>query len=796
MLRNYLTTALRALRRQWGYAALNVAGLGVGMAVCLLIGLYVHAETQVDRFHAHADRIVQVGFELWGGRSTATPYPLAAALEAGVPGVQQAVRTLPRSDVPVLDTTGLDGSFRALYTEPAFFEVFTFPAVRGDAAAALAAPDGLVLTERLAALFFGEADPLGRTLRVGRGDEAADLTVRAVVRDVPEGSTTPFDLVAPVLLIPENQRPADGWSAYMYSTYALLTPGTSAADVEARLPDLLRPHHEGDPPAAFAIPLPEVYLSDLHTASGFRGRTRYLYVFGSAALLVLLIAGINYVNLATAQGLGRAREVGVRKALGAGRAQVARQFFAESVVLSGLALLLALALVGVAFPGFNSLFGTALTWGGQAGALAALAAFGVGVGVLAGAYPALVLARFDPVRALRQQARTGAGGGWLRSGLVVVQFGASSVLLIGTAVIASQLSYMQTKDLGFSGEQVVAFDLRSQSSWEAQDALRQAALAHPAVVSASVAGATPGQFRIGMGFTRSKLPVETVGDPDEMLMFRPARVDPHYVQTLGLRLIAGRDFDPDRTADLERAFLINETTARRLGWTPEEALGQPFTLSQGVDPGEVIGVVADFHTASLHGEIPAVGLQLGPSPNWSTGAQLVARLAPEDIPGTMRHLETALRPFAADGPLRYEFLDERFDALYASERNLGRIFGTFALMAVGIACLGLLGLAAHTAQARTKEIGIRKVLGATAGSLVALLTRDFVGLVALAFVIAAPVAYLLMGRWLEDFAYRVEIGPGVFLTTAGLALGLALLTVGALALRAANADPVKSLRSE
>jgi putative ABC transport system permease protein len=794
ILRHYITIALRALHRQKGYAVLNVFGLGVGMAVCLLIGLYVHHETQVDRFHDNADRIAQFGFEAFWGRGLQTPYPFARVLENDVPGIERAVRTRSASNQRLIhEATGHEGEYLGTYTEPAFFEVFSFPALQGDPAAALTAPDGLILTETLARTIFGDDDALGQTLRLG----SDDLTVHAVVRDVPAGSTIRFEIVVPITLLPESQRPEDGWRMFTDETYALLAPGTSVEEVEARIPDVLRPHFEGEPTPSFAIALPALYLSDLHKPSGFRGQTRYLYIFGFAALFVLLIAGINYVNLATAQGLRRAREIGVRKAVGANRSQVARQFLSESMLLSGLSLVVALVLVALVLPAFNTLFDKQFTLAGHAGALVALALFVLVIGVLAGGYPALVLSRFDPIRVLRQQGGTDAGTGWLRKSLVAVQFTASSVLLMGTAVIHSQVNYMQTKDLGFDGEQVVSFDLRTAEAWDMAETIRQEVLTHPGVLQAGVSSAIPTGFGMTMGYGAGHIAPASEVDPEKTISIRPARVDPYFVETMGLRLAAGRTFDPDQPSDAERAYVINEAFARALDWTPEEAVGQPFRMAfDDAEMGEIIGVVEDFHIASLHGEIAPVGFQMFPSPNWSSSVKVVVRLAPDDIPAAMRHLEARLTPFARDERTTYAFVDDLFGALYEAEIRLGRIFSAFAGLAILVACLGLFGLAAHAAHARAREIGVRKVLGASVTSIVGLLSRDLLALVAVAFVVAMPLAYWGITRWLEDFAYRIEIGPGVFALVAVVALFIALFAVSYHAIRAATADPVKALRAE
>jgi len=582
----------------------------------------------------------------------------------------------------------------------------------------------------------------------------------------------------------------------MFGTYALLARGATAGDVEDRLPSLLEPHY---PPerqsSAFVMPLTSVYLSDLHEADGFRGQRRFVHVFGFAALFILLIAGINYVNLATAQGIRRAREVGVRKALGASRGQVARQFLAESAVLCLAALVLGLGATALVLPGFNALFGTELSLRDHAGALVAVALFVFGLGVAASAYPAFMLSRFAPMRVLRshQATSSGGGGGWVRRSLVVVQFTASSVLLIGAAVVFAQLQYVQTKDLGFDGEQVVVFELRGERAWESYEALRERAVGHPGVLLASAAGATPGRVMLGMGLSKLEMMENPPGDPNELILFQPMRVDPYFLEVLGIRLSAGRAFDPDLAEGHSQGLMINVAMARAIGWTPEEAVGKEL---QSPARGQIVGVVEDFHVSSLREAIPPVLLQAGAVRGMNAGMQFLARLSPEDIPGAMRHLEASLAPFTPEGTLSYTFLDDRFHAYYESEHRLARVVSVFALLAVLIASLGLFGLTALAAQQRTREVGIRKVLGASAVNIVALLSKNLLTLVAVAFILAVPPAYWGMNRWLEGFAYRVELGPWLFLSVGALALAVALVTVSYHSLRAATADPVEALRAE
>ena len=805
MFRSYLTTALRHLRSAPGFTFINMLGLAVGMACCLLIGLYVQDELRYDAFHANADRIAVATFESdFFGRTLSTPPGVGPVLRDDVPQAHTTVRTYaPYRPVPVAqggaDIEAPDASTAALMlADSTFFDVFDFTVRRGDADA-LGAPTAALLTESTARLLFGDADPLGQDIEVRLRGAATTLTVRAVVADPPRQSTLQFDVLAPLGLLPEEQRSATNWGQLQYKTYALLRPEASLADFEASMQRAIaaRIEDEGTEERTFsALALPAVYLSDLHTVDGFRGQRQYVWLFGAVAVFVLLIAAINYVNLVTAQATKRAQEVGMRKALGAGRGQLALQFLGESVLVSAGALAVAWGVTATALPAFNALFGKSLALQGSQHALliGGLSVGVLGVGALAGVYPALVLSRFQPVRILRGQGSTERRSSrWLHKGLVVTQFAISAALLGCTAIVYNQLQYVQEKNLGFEGEQVVSVSV-PDAAQGAVDALVADLEAAGSIEAVSAATGAPGQFGIRLGLPPSTLSSEAAVETDGFISFVPARVDPSYTETLGLTVVAGRDFSE---ADAERGqpvYVLNQTAVERLGWRPTEAIGKPFAMREG--EGTVIGVVADFHTGSLRRAIPAVSLQLHEPSSWGGSAQLLVRLAPDGIRAGMDRIDARLAEVAPDAGFDYTFLDDAFGAMYRAEKRLARVFVLFAGIAVFVACLGLFGLATYTAERRTQEIGIRKALGATPGRIVRLLTQEFAVLVGIALLIAAPVAYLAMDGWLADFAYRTTPGPLLFATVAGVALVLALGTVSIQALRAAHTDPARTLRSE
>jgi putative ABC transport system permease protein len=813
MLKSYLVVALRGLRRQRGYAALNVLGLAVGLACCGLILLYVEHERSYDRFHADAARIYRVAEDrpTAGGVSARAdaPAPLAALLRADVPAVEEAVRLYHAPGLVAADAGPAAGRApvrfqeeRLFYADSAFFGLFSFPLLRGDPATALDAPRSVVLTRTTAARYFGAAEPLGQTLTLRTADGAHAFTVTGLAEDAPANSHLAFDLLVSFATLEETMPWYDNWWHPPMHTYVRLAPArdpdAAAAGLAAALPGLVaRRAGDGAPASRYHLQR----LTDLHLRShregelAPNGHAAYVTLFTVAALVVLLIACINFMNLATARAASRAREVGVRKAVGARRGQLVRQFLVEAVLLTALAAVLAVGLAAAALPTFNAVAGTrlALDLLGRPGALAGLVGLVLGVGVLAGSYPAAYLSGFRPVRVLKGVASDGrSAAARLRRGLTVVQFALSVALLVGALTIHRQLGYVRDEHLGFDKAHVVAVPLRDRADTEDHAALKAAWARIPGVRHVAAASGTP-----GMEAGLHDFLVTAEGARADSLEMRTLTVDPDFAETLGLQFVAGRDFDAARPSDATAAFVINESAARRLGWA--DPLGHRLTVHYWLDDevpktGEVIGVVRDFQYHSLRQPVEPVVLHVLPGTYYND--YLAARLAPGDVAGTLAAMERAWAAFNPDRPFEYTFLDEQVAALYRAEARLGAITGAFTLLAVFVACLGLFGLAAFVAEQRTKEVGIRKALGASAAGIVALLAADFLKPVAVAVLVGAPLAYVVLDRWLEGFAYRIVLGPGLFAAAGALALLVALATVSAQALRAASADPVKALRYE
>lgn len=799
---SYLKSGLRTSQRHWGYVLLNVAGLALGVACALLILLFVWEELRFDRFHAESDRIyrmVQAEPDQWDTKRQEEMSPLfAQALVDGVPEVEHVVRFLDRS--PSLISRDADGADLRVYEEgfvyadSTFFDVFSFPLVHGDAATALDRPHTLVLTEAMAHKYFGGANPVGQTLLV---NSVHPFEVTGVVADPSARSSLQFRFLASFASLREIPEEAgmlnSGWGVTAYPTYVLLENDAAAIVAERKIPGVLKRSTDAEHVLASRFGLEP--LLDLHLYSkagnllGPQSDVRYVYIFSVIAFAILLIACINYMNMATARAAKRAREVGVRKVLGARRSQLARQFLGESMMTSFGAMVLALGLVLLAIPAFGRLVQRDM----QAGIFAeplfwlVILMFWAAVGLLSGSYPALLLSRFAPAEVLKGRLGGVSSGATFRRGLVVFQYTISVALVACTLIVHHQLDYMRTKKLGLDAEQMLVLPLQSsvvgKPSPVAQhtEAFRDELSRLDAVRSVAFSTAVPTQ-------RSSRFGTQVEGSDETMFVFA-YNVDPDFLSTMGIDVVEGRGFSIGM--DDQSAVLVNQAAVRSFGWI--EALGQTLPVRIGTADRTVMGVVRDFHFESLHASIePVVFMPLGSRlPRY-----IILRLDATDLPATLQRVAAVWDRFSPEHPLDYFFLDDAFERLYQSEDRLAGLFGAFTLTAILIACLGLFGLAAFSAEQRTKEVGIRKVMGASVAHVVYLLSRDFVRLVGVAIVIAVPIAYIAMSRWLEGFAYRVDLSWRTFLFAGLVALAVALATVSFQAARAALADPVKALRYE
>ncbi len=810
MIRNYLNIALRTLWKNKMLSAINVVGLSLGLACFSLLMLHIYDEFSFDRFHRNSDRIFRVYrhiFPFNGEPESSDPYlpmPLGPAMKADLPDVEQYVRICDWDDQFVRSNRLLTAR-NIVYADPQIFEVLNFPLLYGDPHTALADPNGVVLTEQAALDFFGEKNPVGKTLEIKVADVFEPFIVTAVVRDVPPNSSIRFDILASFdkhAASKFGKKGVDNWNRSAYFTLVQLRPGSGLLADSARLQQFYNKYHpeeasasDGNNPPAGAPPSYRLQpLAAWHTDPEVGGgevapvNPRYGWILLGLGSLVLLIACINFTTLSIGRSAGRAREIGVRKVTGARRSQLVGQFLTESLLLSVVSMALAGALVWLFLPSFNELVGKKLRFDlsvyPQLGwMLAGLTLF---TGLVAGAYPALVLSGFRPVEALKSKFRV-AGSNLFTKSLVTFQFVLSVGLIACTFIMLRQLHFLQEKNPGFNKENVLVVNADDADTKRIFPLFKQALSAQPAVAGVASAelglGAKSGWSRSGFGYQ---------GQQKQVYEYF---IDPEYMSVLGLDLLAGRLFDPAISADTVTSVIINEAMMRDFGWTMATAPGQELQgyFDDGKNNPVVIGVVRDFNFMSLHKDVKPMMFHMfkGYQPY-----KFFVRLRPGAQAEGIAAARKAWTDAEPNLPFRYTFLDENLARFYESESRWTTIVGYAGALAVALACLGLFGLVALAALKRTKEIGIRKILGASVVGITRLLAADLVRLVLIAIAIATPVAWLVMRRWLADFAYRIELG-WVYFALAGLsAVLIAVLTVSFQSIRAALTDPVKSLRSE
>lgn len=811
MLLHYVTIYLRTALRQKGYVLINLLGLVTGMTCAILIGSYIQDELSYDRYHERANSIYRVAVDEYApgrqARTATTPLPMADALRREFPEITSVVRIYhPHTKwmISYQDKRFYESGF--FLADPQVFDVFSFPFIKGDPKTALQTPDAVVLTESTARKYFGASDPIGQVIRRENSDS---FTVTGIVEDVPSNSHFHFDFLGSLAWSESHLSDtalnqwgrADGTSSKYY-TYILLPEGYDSADLEAKFPTLIEKymgHQEAQTELRLAPrlqALPRIHLySHLENEIEANGDIAYVYGFAAIAFFILLLACVNFTNLSTARATRRAREVGMRKTIGATRAGLMGQFIGEVLLLASIASLIAFALAWAFLAEFNALLGKELhlnpsgnfwLWGSCIGLILL-------VGVMGGAYPAFFLSSFQPVEVLKGILPASNRKTYrLRRGLVILQFSISITLTICTAIIVRQLQYVQTRHLGFDKEQVVLIAIHTDEAGDHYDAYKQAISQDPRVLAVTKSTIMPGHWQHLWTslFHRADAP------DDQIIEMRVAPVAFGFPETLGLELAAGRFFSPDRPSDPAETYIINETAMRRMGWTsPDQAVGQTIewlrTETGSRQTRTIIGVLKDFHLTSLHKEIEPVVLFQGFSEYFAA-----VKIKPDNIPATLDLLAAQWRTINADSAFEYSFLSADLDRLYHAEERIGKLVGIFGLLAVFIACIGLFGLIAFMAEQRTREIGIRKVLGASIPNIVALLSRDFIWLVFVSNALAWPAGYLIMRHWLDNFAYRTDLSAGIFLTAGSATLVIAVLTVGGHALKAAIANPADSLRYE
>jgi len=796
MFRNQITIALRHMSRYRGYTAINVLGLAVGLVCAILIFLYVRYELSYDRFHEKADRIYRVTLN----DSARSPRELGPILQADFPEIQQFARMLP-----TIGTWIMKFGDRVYYEKNVYwannelFDVFDFPLVRGDPNHALEAPYTAVISEDTARKYFRDEDPMGKTIIADNGYLL--LTVTGVMANIPENSHFHADFL---ISLPTGYDKFEWsetpriWYSDLFYTYVVMPEDHPPAETQEKLSGFVEKHVEAsflEDIGRFELtlqPLTDIHLySHLENEHSANTDISYVYILSAIGLFILVIASVNYVNLSTAQFAHRAREIGMRKVLGASRGQLIRQYLGESVLMTIVALLIALAAVYFLAPYFDALLGLPVTAFQALPPLwwFAMPVFAVLIGLLAGGYPALLFSSMRVIPGLKTAQPYQLGGVWSRKILVTFQFVISIALIIGTGILFSQLNFIQNKKLGFEKDQVIVIPTVQQVAVNYQP-WKDALLQYSGVDGVSQAITLPGLFgTIGRMSTGT---IQRVEDPDHVrhgVQGFQAAVD--FVETMGIEILAGRSHRGSYRNDSETEnVVINEAAMRVLGWeTPEEAIGRQVRFASG-NIHTVVGVVRDFHYRTLHLEIEPLVLFHG------TGLHLVVRIRPDDIGRTLGLIEEAWSEFFPDFPFAFTFLDEDIDRLYRNEMRIGYFFGVFALVTVFLTCLGLVALVSFTVERRTREIGIRKALGASVRRLLTKLSAEFVALVLIANAVAWSAAWLIMSRWLEDYAYRAEVGWDIFFLSGGAALLITLITIGYHVIRTALANPAEVLRSE
>jgi putative ABC transport system permease protein len=793
MLRNYLKIAFRNLWKHKVFSFINIMGLTVGLTAGFLIFLYVRFELSYDTAYDNNDRIYRLSTDLKTPTETiktgASSWAFGPNIQLDFPEVDAFVRIYVDGMLVRKGEKKIQED-KVIYADSAFFETFGNRLVQGNPHTALKAPFNIVLSETAAKKYFGKEEPMGQTLLLtGDGTPA---TVTGVMKDLPENSTLNGDMMVSMSTITEKY--ASGidkqWGNFGAATYLLLKPGANVAAIEARFPAFLEKRNGENMKKSKMFytfhlePLKSIYLHSDRDGGGGGSMTN-VYIFSMVAVFILLIACINFINLTTARSAERAKEVGIRKVVGALKMQLTRQFIGESIILCAIAFLLTLGLSILLLPLFNQLSGKTISHGifNNLPYLGLLLGTALLISLLAGFYPALVLSSFKPIVVLKGRFSTGTRGILLRKGLVVAQFSISIALIISTIVVYKQMSFMRQHDLGFNKEQVMVFNTDNDP---AKESFKQAIAGISSIQSTALSSSVPGSGNPG-----AYSEIENMHGDLQVANLDLYYVDFDYIKQFGIKVVAGRAFSQSFGTDTTKALILNEAAVKMFGYTsPQQAIGKRF--KQWGREGQIVGVIKNFNYRSLQSEVKPLTMRIDPR-----GSNLIsARIAAANVPATLKAVEEKWKAFFPNRPFSYYFLDEFFDRQYRAEERFGKLFFNFAILAIFISCLGLLGLAAYSTMQRTKEIGIRKVMGASVSGIVNLLSKDFLLLVIISFFIAAPTAWYFMNQWVEGFAYRTPISWWVFAAAGIAALLIALGTISFQAIKAAVMNPVKSLRSE
>ncbi len=775
MLINYLKITIRNIRRHKAYSFINIAGLAIGIASCMLIMLWVQDELSYDRFHEHSDSLYVATFS---NGSLVTPTALSGFLKAEYPEVLHTSRfggmgsnLLKYEDKEIYESGGV-------VVDPDFVKMFTIPFLKGDRETSLNDPHSILISEKLAHKYFGNKDPIGETMTFGT---RIDLKVTGVFEDYPSNSHIRFEYILPLALTKLWNRDLNTWEYNNIRTYVQLQERTPVKSVDSKISDVVERHRPQDQRPLSLQPVTQLRLNPYRG----RGTLTYVYLFSAMAFFILLIACINFINLTTAKSSTRAKEVGVRKTVGACRAHLIRQFFGESLFLTLIATAVGIGLAVLVLPRFNNLSGKTFTWEVllQQAVLFGILCILILTVLIAGSYPALFLSRFQPARVLTGKLKTGMKGGMLRKVLVVVQFSLSVFLVLGTVMIYRQVHFLQEHDVGYDREHVVIFGVSGQII-QNRDTIKTMLLSNPNIQHVTLVDIAPYRWQSNAGVGD----VHWEGKTNQQVKMVMTSVDYDFLDTFGLEMAEGRFFSKEYSTDATESFVVNQAAVKAMEM--DDPIGKElkvWDLSR-----RIIGVVKDYHFESLHKPIIPMAMRI--DPRWYQ--QACVRISPRRVSETLAFLEKKWKEGHPRYPFEYQFLDDMIHSLYRSEQSIGTVVTVFTVLALFISCLGIFGLSSYTAEQRTKEIGIRRVLGASVSSVVKHISKEFVFLVIIANVIAWPLAYFLISQWLQRFAYRIAMGWWTFVLVGIVIFVLSLFTISWQIIRAATANPVDSLRYE
>ncbi|WP_018617748.1 ABC transporter permease [Spirosoma luteum] len=799
MIRSYLKVAWRNLWKNKLFSFINILGLALGMACSLMIMIWVQDELRMDRFHQHDSRLYRVmeNQQYTGVVNTyaSTPGILAENIVKDIPEIQLASQML-WENTPLFTVGDLFEKEKGRYVQGDFLTMFSFPLKAGDPKTALKRPDGLVISQKLADKYFKGKNPMGQTVRI---DNTDDVLVTGILADMPEASSLKFDFLLNYNQWQKANKWATEWGNNGPRCYVLLAPNVSIEKVNAKIKNYVKTKNKDSNVDLFLQNYGESYLySNWDAGKQNGGRIEYVKLFSIVAIFILAIACINFMNLATARSVKRAKEVGVRKVVGAYRNSLMGQFLGESMLITLLSLVFSVLIVLLMLPVFNTLTEKHLSLAFSNPAfLVLLVSLSLITGLISGSYPALFMASLNPVVILKGSLKFKSSATYFRKGLVVLQFGLSIMLIFGTLVVYRQIQFIQTKNLGYDREDLVYMPLEGDLQKNFQ-AFRQDLERQPGIKSVTCAQADP--LEVGSSTQGVRWPGK---DTTQLILFSQNAISYNYIKTMGIKLLGGRDFSTDYSTDTTN-YLINEAAARKMGYTDRNRTGGPAGSPVGKEmtmwdkKGKIIGLMKDFHFNSLHTAIDPLilHLQRGVSDTTKNWGSVLVRTQPGQTKQAITSMEASFKQFNPHFPFKYSFTDQEFANLYKAENTVSKLSSYFAFLAIFISCLGLFGLAAFTAEQRTKEIGIRKVLGASVTNLVGMLSKEFIQLVLLAAFIAFPLGWYFLSGWLGKYAYRIDIEWWYFLVVITIAVLIALVTVSFQSIKAALMNPVKSLKTE